>query len=71
MSVKLHTHMWWDDYLKDDLTYFDKSGTTKSEGGKLEIELLLTGDSNRSKVVRRIMKAVEEIVEKENAKDAE
>ncbi|OLF88551.1 hypothetical protein B4094_4165 [Bacillus licheniformis] len=51
--------------------YLDKRRTTESEGGKLEIEILLTGDSNRSRVVRRIMDAVEEIIEKENAKDAE
>ncbi|MER1249784.1 hypothetical protein NQS42_18340 [Bacillus sp. C10(2022)] len=71
MTVKLHNHMWWNGYLKNDLMYLDKRRTTKSEGGKLEIELLLTGDSNRSRVVRRIMDAVEEIIEKENAKDAE
>ncbi|MDE1420346.1 hypothetical protein PVN33_21735 [Bacillus licheniformis] len=48
MTVKLHTHMWWNGYLKNDLMYLDKRRTTESEGGKLEIEILLTGDSNRS-----------------------
>ncbi|MDE1367506.1 hypothetical protein [Bacillus licheniformis] len=71
MTVKLHRHIWWDKHGTDEILSKDGKERLKIVNGKLEIELLLTGDSNRSKVVRRIMKAVEEIVEKENAKDAE
>ncbi|MEB3127502.1 hypothetical protein VJC19_04765 [Bacillus paralicheniformis] len=71
MAVKLHRHIWWD---KDGIDEFSSAvGKERviTTNGKLEIELLLTKESNRSRVVRRIMKAVDEIVEKENAKDAE
>ncbi|MEC1824076.1 hypothetical protein ABE321_15895 [Bacillus paralicheniformis] len=71
MAVKLHRHIWWDKHGIDEFSSTLGKERVITTNGKLEIEILLTGDSNRSRVVRRIMDAVEEIIEKENAKDAE
>ena len=71
MAVKLHRHIWWDKHGIDEFSRTGGKERVITTNGKLEIEILLTGDSNRSRVVRRIMDAVEEIIEKENAKDAE
>lgn len=58
MAVKLHRHIWWDKHGIVEFSSTVGKERVITTNGKLEIEILLTRDSNRSRVVRRIMDAV-------------